>query len=186
MSVLFTSRPEAPDGFPRLASGRTYRPRVAYVVTAIATANGTLSAMPFYVQNAITVNEISAHVEVAAAASVVRLGIYADDGTRRPGARLLDAGTVATTTAGTKTITIAQALAPGWHWFAAAPQGAAVTFWTAEGGHDVPEIERVGAAWSTTYPCGFEQTGVAGALPASFSSTPTPVQNPVLVAFKVA
>jgi hypothetical protein len=62
---------------------------------------------------------------VAAAGSLIRLGIYAEDATPgRPGALILDAGTIAgDVSAGEKTIVINQALPAGVSWLAAAVQG---------------------------------------------------------------
>jgi hypothetical protein len=74
----------------------------------------------------ITLDRLAIWVRTGAASSTVRLGIYADSA-GRPGSRTLDAGTVATDTAGAKLATISQAVtAPGF-WAAYQAEGGAPT-----------------------------------------------------------
>jgi hypothetical protein len=75
-----------------------------------------IHAIPFIVPVSVTVDRIGIEVTGAGtAASVIRLGIYSDNG-NKPGSLLLDAGTVTADSAAVKTITISQALTPGLYW----------------------------------------------------------------------
>jgi hypothetical protein len=57
--------------------------------------NGTVRAMPWMLQRPLSINRIGAEIVTAGqAGSLLRLGIYADDGTGRPGPLMIDAGTV--------------------------------------------------------------------------------------------
>jgi hypothetical protein len=86
-------------------------------------ALGTLAAVPVIVPEALTVDRIAINVSSAAAAgNTARLGIYANGADDRPGALILDAGTVAIDATGVKEITISQALSAGVHWLVLHPQ----------------------------------------------------------------
>ena len=86
--------------------------------------NNQLAACPIYIPNSVTLNGIAIGVNGGASTGgVVRLGIYADDGTGVPGTLLVDAGTVDVTTNGTKSLTISLAVTPGIYWLAAVVQG---------------------------------------------------------------
>lgn len=97
--------------------------------STIAETNGSINAFPVDILTAITIDRIGIDVATAGSAgSVMRVGIYSDDGTGKiPGALLLDAGTVDCTTTGLKELVISQALAIGRYWFAAVPQGSPTT-----------------------------------------------------------
>ncbi len=70
-------------------------------------AIGSLRAFPFYVPKTIKVDRIAMKVTTAASAGgVARMGIYADDGTCFPGARVVDGGEVAVDSTGVKESTI--------------------------------------------------------------------------------
>lgn len=91
-----------------------------YFTTGILDAAGTtaeisaniLYAIPFFVARTEKFDRIAINVTVAAA-SLARLGIYADDGTIAPGRLVLDAGEVSLTPSGVKEITISQELIGG-------------------------------------------------------------------------
>lgn len=58
---------------------------------------------------------------------VIRLGIYADNGSGFPGALVIDAGTIDGHSATVQEITISQALSAGTYWFGAVVQGVTTT-----------------------------------------------------------
>src|SRR5688500_9696138 len=93
-----------------MRSGLYYAPNGT--LSTVAPSNQQMRAMPFIIPNALTLDRIACETTVdGEAGSVVRLGIYADDGNGYPGALVLDAGTVAGDGgAAVKEITISQAL----------------------------------------------------------------------------
>lgn len=111
------------------ASGRYYLLPNASTTTTGQTGNGSMRAGPTYVPNAVTVTRLGAEVTVAGdVGSKVRLGIYGDDGTGRPGALVLDAGTIAGDATGYQEITgLSTVIGPGWYYFAAVIQLVTVT-----------------------------------------------------------
>jgi hypothetical protein len=115
---------------PRLADAFTRRSGYYYVGAPMsAGSNGTITtnrlyAIPFFVGSSTSFDRI-AIISIAVANSSVRLGIYADSN-GKPGALILDAGTVATTSTANATITINQTLS-GLVWLVAVSQGASAT-----------------------------------------------------------
>lgn len=101
-----------------------------------------------------------------AAGSTVRLGIYTD-ANGLPGARVVDAGTVDTTTTGLKVATISQVLAAGRYWLVNVAQGGTAPSCTVLSGN--PNLY-LGA---TANLLGGIISTVAGALPASLSAMGT-------------
>jgi hypothetical protein len=70
------------------------------------------------------IDRIGVNITVLAASSTVRLGVYMANTSGFPGTLLLDAGTVASDTAGYKEITLTPlTLVPGRYWLAAVAQG---------------------------------------------------------------
>jgi hypothetical protein len=86
-------------------------------------SQSTLRVQPFIIPNTVTVTGISIYVTGLAAGTNARLGIYASDTNDVPSTLVVDAGTVATTTTGAKTITINQSLSPGLYWLGCVSQG---------------------------------------------------------------
>lgn len=131
-----------------------------------------LEATPFLMPVDGSLDRIAVEVTtVGTSGAVIRLGIYdaAADGT--PGNLVLDAGTVSGTSTGVKEVTISPSLDRGWYFLAAAVQGAAGTRPTtrtmATGGR---QVGHAAVATIFTFPArGYFQTGVTGALPASFT-----------------
>lgn len=73
----------------------------------VSIARDFLFGMPFHVSRGVNIDKIGIEVTGAGTAgSVIRLGVYADDGTGKPGALLLDAGTVTGDSNAVKTITL--------------------------------------------------------------------------------
>lgn len=141
-----------------------------------AMTEGLLFLQPVLVTAAITIigMGINHYATVGSAGSVVRMGLYRDDG-RDLLTRILDAGTVATDTAANrKEITgLSQAVARGLYWIGAVGQGAPAT---------VPNVARTQAAtnwlvnavtprgWNGNFSIhsrGFTRSGITGALPAT-------------------
>lgn len=80
--------------------------------------------VPILVPDSDTFTAIAVSVSSAGnASSVLRLGIYEDDG-GVPGDLVVDGGTVAADSTGDKTTSISEALSPGLYWLAVVPQGA--------------------------------------------------------------
>lgn len=100
------------------ASGATY----------LANLFSTLTFSPFVIPAAATFSQISMEVRTAGSTgAAVRLGIYASNASNLPATLVVDAGAVAATTAGIKSITINQTLALGVYWVAMCTQGAPAT-----------------------------------------------------------
>lgn len=90
----------------------------------LAMTDQRLQAVAVYVPPGLTWDRISAHVQNAGASgSVIRLGIYLDNGNGVPGALLLDAGTIDGTSATSQQITISQVIREPIVWLAAVAQG---------------------------------------------------------------
>jgi hypothetical protein len=130
-----------PQWFPTYKSGVYYFCNSPGATsTNAALGNGTLRVSPWVVTKAVTITRIGLEFTAAGEAnSVIRLGIYADDGTGFPtGAPVLDAGTISTGTGnagnvatggtpGVYEITVSQVLNPGVYWVGAAVQAAPTT-----------------------------------------------------------
>ena len=109
---------------PYFISGAWYGPLGFYEASGGAVTNERLRGCYFPVTTDVTLDRIGISVNTAGAAgSVIRLGIYRDDGAIGPDALVLDAGTVDSTTTGRKEITISQALTPDNYWLMLAGQG---------------------------------------------------------------
>lgn len=128
--------------------------------------------MPILVAVSTTFTRIACSIQAAGAGGtpVLRLGIYADDGTGVPGALVIDAGTIDATSTTAQEITFgsAQTLTPGLYWLCAVAQGATITQPTLrmQAGTNANQIARVQALGNITASSGaVSKTGIAGALP---------------------
>lgn len=119
--------PTGPMGSAGLFTGLRYYASPSSARTTASVADGVACAHPFWVGQTTTFERIGAEVTTAVAASAVRLGVYADTGRGSPGARILDAGTIDSTTTGAKEITISTTLQPGLYWLTTVAQGGAPT-----------------------------------------------------------
>lgn len=163
---------------PNWASGRYYFcPNTNSLSTSAALGNGTLRAVPFYVPNPVSITKVGSEITVVGeAGSKLRLGIYTDDGTGRPGTLVVDAGQIAGDSATVQEITLGTpvALGPGWYWAAAAVQSAPTTQPTVRIASIMTAPTDVGTAIPTaglgTY--GWGSTGITGAFPATLTVTP--------------
>jgi hypothetical protein len=107
--------------------------------------------------------------------AVLRLGVYADDGSGMfPGALVVDAGTIDATVVGNAALTLSTALVlvAGKYWVGGASQGSPAT---------APVVRIVGTngavlmpsttASASNIPTGAAQNSVSGALPSTFTTT---------------
>jgi hypothetical protein len=162
-----------------LAGGTRYYTYPIGNTTNTAPTQDTLYAMPFYAPEGTAYDEIAVVCASGGASSNVRLGIYEDDN-GKPGALLLDAGQVATTTGGTKSIAITQTLS-GWYWLACAQQGGTPPSLTHSNFLMAADLIGVTAPFSAAFAGAYSQTGVSGALPSPWGSTLTAVaRSPLL------
>lgn len=130
--------------------------------------NNNMYASAVVIPNSVIVSSMNIEVTVAASSGVVRMGIYADNG-GVPGTLILDAGTVANTTTGAKAKVVSQPLSPGVYWVALVTQGTPGTKATYRG--IFTTIDGFPQPLTATYvrSCFSDYTGVAGALPATFT-----------------
>lgn len=167
-----------------LQSGSWYRFPAVATLTAVAQAAGSLRVAPKYIPNAVTLDRLGAEVSVTGdAGSLVRLGIYADDGTGKPGALMLDAGTILGDSATVQSITISKALTAGWYWFGAVTQNITVTPPTVRSATALiePVVVAYSAAPAANTPAvGYSTSGVTGALPATFGTPATTTAVPAV------
>lgn len=161
------------DNFPKGGANCWYATPYNSRSTAALTLN-ELRLTPLIISETTTFDRIAAEVTTAGAAgSVVRLGVYADDGTGFPGALVLDAGTINGTSVGAQALTISLTLDPGLYWIGAVAQTATATMRTFNPGglpYGLPSF--VGASYApNSFVVAYVQTGVTGALPSNFTTT---------------
>lgn len=177
VSAALLARATAP---PKPAIGQYTVPCGANTASTSSTlVAGTLRLAPWLVHRAITIDRIGAEITtIGDVGSLLRLGIYADNGNAHPGSLVLDAGTIAGDSATGQTLTISQALQPGLYWIGGVIQAATTT---------QPTVRVVGGSWVPPIPLpmgssapsagtayiGHSMTGVTGALPATFDTTVT-------------
>lgn len=185
VTSLVSSGGGSPYGPRYLKTGYAYGSITpATLTSSTLPSNNTMYATPIYIPSAITATTLGLYVNTLAGASSmgVRLGLYSNSTTDDyPDARLVDAGQVETSTVfgatGWNLNTISVSLTPGLYWLVSCRQAASApttsclssgiigdnpipALWIA-GGNSSPNI-----AWS--------QTGVTGALPATFTTTKAP------------
>lgn len=178
--IDFGTDPEL-DTFSGFRSGYTYGPLGG--TTTAAGTNGSLRALPFLVPIATTFDRIGAEITTTGeAGSVLRIGIYYDNGAGAPGALLLDAGTIDGTSVTYQTITISQLLYRGIWWLASCPQLGTVT---------PPSMRSLNVAGfgvgfngspGSTTPVSYSGTStLTGGLPAAFGTPATQGNTPRVV-----
>lgn len=174
--MTIVRQPIGVDTLPRLAAGNyMFATSPSGGSTSNAHGNNVLRLMPWWVPRPLEIDRIGAEITAAGeAGSKMRLGIYADNGNAYPGALLLDAGQIAADSATVQELTCALTLSSGLYWIGGAVQGAPTT----------PPTVRINSTWYPPVPIavggmpaanstavGYSQTGVTGALPATFTST---------------
>lgn len=138
------------------------------IMSSWATSTGFMKAAPIYVPANLTFDRIACRVTASGTAgALVRLGIYSSNAAGLPDALVLDAGQVSSASTGTKEITISQALTAGKYWLVAVGQSAGCTL-RADSGMRQHYYQATYAADDMD---SFEQSGVTGALPSTFTGT---------------
>jgi hypothetical protein len=158
-----------------LRPGTRYQSQFATTPTTVVLAADTTRAAPFMVSRPVTVDRIGIAVTVPAPGSTLHLGIYADDGTGRPGARLLDTGALDGATVGTREPTVAQYLAPGLYWLVVGAKGGspAIGALTGGGGWMLQQDSYTGAVRN-----GYCGTMAGAALDAAFGAVTLATEVP--------
>jgi parallel beta-helix repeat protein len=155
--------------------------------------NGSLRVSPWVIAQAVSITRLWVeHTAAGESGSVYRIGIYSDDGTGKPGALLLDAGTVAVDgSAAVQEVTVSLSLPPGLYWVGGAVQNAATTQPT------MRLVSATGGGFNTTISFGstlpstnsarvsYLQTGITGELPDPMNPS-AGGGTPVRIGFKVA
>lgn len=167
-------------------SGHYYISGQATVTTTATCTLDHLRLHPYVVPSTLSIAKLGLSVTGAGGAgSVIRLGIYADNGSGYPGALVLDAGAgIDGTSATVQEITLenAQVLDAGLYWFGGVGQvGTAATVRTfATPGNNSPMPMSYGTSAPTTALTAggyVQQSGASGALPATFTSTVTTIDS---------
>lgn len=155
-------------------SGRYYWAPNATGIGVGTFSNGSMRALPFYIPNVVTLSRIGAEVTIIGdVGSKVRLGIYADDGTGRPGALVIDAGTIAGDSVAVQEIMISQVIGPGIFYATGVTQVVTVTSPTVREPTSAPIVASdqggaLPAAGQASY--GWALAGVTAALPTPFGA----------------
>lgn len=175
-----------PNYLPLIAGRYYFTPNATSTGASATLGNGTLRLTPWFVPNAIALTKIGAEVTSASASTLFRLGIYADDGTGRPGLLIVDAGTIDGGSATVQEKDISVTIGPGWYWFGGAVQNAAGTQPTMRVAASIASPIDVGttapgasatsmgfsmSAGQSGLPSSFTQSGGAGSVPRIFIKT---------------
>lgn len=145
---------------------------------------------PIWVPEARTTSEVKVDLTASGAGGTptLRLGFYLPAIDGRPGALIVDAGTVdATVAAGLVTKALSQALPRGLVWGAVVAQGATVTQPSVR--HTINAFSRwvnLTTIVATTAAGGYVQGSVSGALPATAAPSTVTHSNVPLLAIKAA
>lgn len=149
-----------------------------------------LLLQPWYLPENVTIDRLGAEVTSAGSAgSVVRLGIYADNGAGLPGSLVLDAGTIDGTSNTVQTITLdpTTSLTRGLYWWGCAAQVAACTIRAHSGLYaGVPITFGTSAPTADLKNVSVYQSSVSGALPATFTKSGNTTTNTARLHFRVA
>jgi hypothetical protein len=100
-----------------------YESRNGSTLTTSNYIQNRLYCYPLFIQETITIDRLNVEVTSNQASTTWRIGIYTPDSNGVPSTLLLDAGTVATTSTGLKTITVSQTLTAGLYYIAGVWQG---------------------------------------------------------------
>ena len=170
-----------------LLSGPVYSPVASglYVgqpcgTTTNAVTQSLLYASPLFLAKPCTLDRIGAEVTTLAATTNVRLGIYADSN-GRPGALLLDAGTIDATGNGAKEVSISLAVPAGLLWVASVAQGGAPTMRANNAPVHGFLFPTLGTALGANPVSSVTQAGVVGALPSTFVVGSNAIREPRVV-----
>mgnify|MGYP002737179692 CR=1 FL=1 len=173
----WTDLPYAGSNLPTLQWSNALSTEFIYAgaaTTTLVMTESRMVALPFFVPNGRSIDRIAVNVSTAGGTgSVIRLGIYADSN-GVPGSLILDAGTIDSSSTGTKEITIsATKLTGGRVWLAACQQGAAATSATLRAVNQISfpytGPSSGGGLDSANY-FGYLRSSVTGALPNPFNT----------------
>jgi hypothetical protein len=142
-------------------------PFTASAATAAATIN-SLRAYPVIVDAPITIDRIACQVTVGTTGNI-RIGIYNDDGTGKPGTLVVDSGQLAITTPAVYQATINVTLLPGIYWFAYLTD-TANTMLVFSSGNFYPVAGFSSVSFNTTVPAVYLVAQTYGALPNTFTA----------------
>lgn len=156
----------------RMRPGIYYGPQGGSAATA--PTSGWLLAVPIFVPRSTTIDRIGVNVTTAGAAgSVVKVGIYADvlDSYGGYPGNLVSGSeqTLVAETTGFKEATVSLPLTPGLYWLAAVVQGGSPSVTVLSGSGN--QVVGYQAAGTVAGRLAWLQTGVTGALPATFSTS---------------
>jgi len=105
-----------------LTAGTHYASPVSSLTGTIAMPpNGDFVLAPFFFDTATAIDSVIANVTTGVASSTIRLGIYGNNA-GLPGGLLVDAGSVAGTPAGVKSLAVSVTIPAGWFWVGAVQQ----------------------------------------------------------------
>ena len=153
----------------RMKAGQYYGPSFDGLdTTGTANLNG-LYTVPLVIGSASQLLDLIG-IEVTtggSAGAVIRLGIYADDGSGYPGELVVETDALASTGTGAVSATIDETLAGGLYWLGIVAQVATCIVRCKNTASSLVGENSVGAASVG----GYLQAGVTGALPATFTST---------------
>jgi hypothetical protein len=158
--------------------------------TSVTHGNGVLRLVPWMLWAPRSIVRMGADIAtVGEAGSKLRLGVYADNGNCYPGALILDAGQINGDSATVQDLAAAFS-ASGLLWIGGAVQSAPTTqptvrttnTWTPP----VPLVVGTALPSANGTTVGYQQTGVTGALPSTFTSTVAGIGSAVRVLVKGA
>jgi len=158
-------------------------PSNGLILTAAAVTANRLYAFPFLTPKGITLDRIAFNVTTLLAGKA-RAGIYLDAGTMRPGSLLVDGGEMDTGTTGAKVATINQELAGSGLYWLAFLANVAITVRAFSVGGLIPILGCSNALGTAPY-FGMYMAQTYGALPSTFSTSPTMISGVPLPAIFV-
>lgn len=163
---------------PGMVSGSYYGSQFGGSRDAAVLAANTSRAAPFAVPRQTSFQSIGIEVVTPAVGSTIRLGIYEDDGTGKPGELLVDAGTVDGGFIGFNAVPVSVTLKPKLYWLVAA----------ARDGAPVVRVMSGGGGWMIPQPVmgdsvhnGYAGTHNMNALPQTFARTGTTAFAPLVL-----
>jgi hypothetical protein len=153
------------------------------LTTAVLTTTATIRVLPFVANRVMTINGMAVSVQTTAASAEVRLALYNDNGRGYPDQLVVDAGTVATTTTGVRTIcpsgctttgagNLPVTIQPGLYWIAINNNAIAHTL----RGYAVANLNPQSgfpSNYTTLRNVGWQVTNAYGAYPATFPTAAT-------------
>ena len=153
------------------AVGEWFTPPFATMYSQTISGLNHLVFIPVVIpSNVSSIDRITVEVTSSTASATVRLGLYSPDSINKPGALLVDGGTVACTSPGFYSVTISQAVtARGLLYVGVASQGAQPSVRQAATGimlkgSPIPS-STASEVFVRTETLGWRQTGVSGSLP---------------------